>query len=401
MQMRPRPRRAQLPASAAARSAREPRLRFPTMKTSLTRFLLGMLLVFQSGIPELTATDIPAPRLARTFVLAGVSGTRPGVGVPGRIDHMAYDPATQRLFVAALENGSLEVLDLASGRRAGSVTGLKQPQGLAVVPGLACAALACGGDGTLRIYDARTLKEQRVIQVGDDADNVRYDAGANTVLVSYGNTNAGAIAILEAGSWRKLRDIVYPSRPESFRLDPAGNRLYANLPGGVRAVRDGGVAATDRSSGKLEVTVTLAGRARNFPMSLDAQHQRLFIATRRPAKLIALDARSLAVLSEADCTDDSDDLFHDPQTGRVLVIGGGFRPDLQAPGTASPASPSGLMGALDVFTVGLDHRLQRVATVLTAVHARTGLFVPERRAIYIAVPQWEGRDPEIREYTVD
>lgn len=361
---------------------------------------LGILLMF-GALSNLTAAEVPAPKLARTFVLTGVRGTRTGVGVPGRIDHMAYDPATQRLFVAALENGSLEVLDLASGQRAGSITGLKQPQGLAVVPGLTCAALACGGDGTLRIYDTRTLKEQKIVVVGDDADNVRYDAVANTVLVSYGNTNAGAIAVLEAGSWRKLRDIGFPSRPESFRLDPAGNRLYANLPGGVRAVRDGQVAAADRSSGQVEKTVALAGRARNFPMSLDPEHHRLFIATRRPAKLITLDARSLAVLSEADCTDDSDDLFHDPQTGRILIIGGGFRPDLQAPGTASPASPPGVMGALDVFTVGADHRLQRVATIPTAVHARTGLFVPERRAIYIAVSQWEGRDPEIREYTVD
>ncbi len=54
-------------------------------------------------------------------------------GVEGRIDHLNADVKGQRLFVAALGNNTLEVLDLAQGKRIRSVIGLREPQGVAYV----------------------------------------------------------------------------------------------------------------------------------------------------------------------------------------------------------------------------------------------------------------------------
>ena len=350
--------------------------------------------------PERGTPQGPGVKLARTIVLPGVRTTRPEVGVPGRIDHMAYDAATKRLFVAALENGSVEVLDVESGRRVQSISGLSRPQGAAVVPTQGCVAVACGGDGMLHVYDTRSLKEQKVIEVGPDADNVRYDAKADTVLVSFGSTNSGAIALFEPRTWTRLREIRFSSRPESFQLEPTGERLFANLPKGIRAVEDGSVAVASRSDGRTAALIPLVGRARNFPMAFDAAHEQLFIATRRPARLIVIDTRQNAVVAEAPCTDDSDDLFYDAQTGRVLVIGGGFRADLQEADSASPCTPPGEMGGLDVFAVGASGQLRRLGTTPTVWHARTGLFVPARRAIYVAVPFRGDQEAEIREYKV-
>jgi hypothetical protein len=340
-------------------------------------------------------------KLARTFVLTGVRETRTGVGVPGRIDHLAYDPATQRLFVAALENGSLEVLDLEAGRRIQSIGGLSKPQGAAVVPTQGCVAVACGGDGRMHVYDTRSLKEIRTIEVGPDADNVRYDARTDTVWVSYGNTNGGAIASFEPRTWTRQREIRFASRPESFQLDPAGERLVANLPKGVRAVTDGAVAIANRDEARVEKLIPLPERARNFPMAFDAAQERVFIASRRPARLIVIDTRAGKVVGEAPCTDDSDDLFYDAASGQVLVIGGGFRPDLQAAGAASPVSPPDGQGAIDVFAVDQAGRLTRRATIPTVAGARTGWFVPSRRALYVAVPFRGERDAEIREYRIE
>ena len=339
--------------------------------------------------------------LTRIFALPGVTNTRTNVGIPGRIDHLAYDPATQRLFVAALENCSMEVLDLVAGQRLRSVAGVLHAQGAACVTNTGVVAMTSGEDGRLHIFDTRTLEEKRTIIIGEDADNVRYDAKNNTILVTCGTTNGGAIAVLDARTWDRVRDIQFSSRPESFQLDPGGKWLFANLPRGVRAVTDGDVAIADRESGGVEAVIPLPGLARNFPMAYDAEHGRLFLACRRPARLIEIDTRRNAVIAEAPCTDDSDDLFYDARSGRVLVIGGGFRPDLQEPGTASPCSPPGEMGALDVFAVGGKGELTRLSTTPTAPHARTGLFVPSRRAIYIAVPFRAGREAEIREYRVD
>src|SRR6266446_4790094 len=48
----------------------------------------------------------------------------------GRIDHMAVDLARHRLFVAALGNDSLAVVDLASKRLDRLIGGLPEPQGV-------------------------------------------------------------------------------------------------------------------------------------------------------------------------------------------------------------------------------------------------------------------------------
>jgi len=359
-----------------------------------------ILLAGCAGTNHTNSTRAPL-LLARTIVLPGVTNTRTNVGVPGRIDHLAYDVATERLFVAALENSSMEVLDLAAGRRVQSIPGILHAQGAVCVSNRFCVAMTSGEDGLLHILDTRTLEEKRKVEIGPDADNVRYDARSNTILVSYGSTNAGAIAVLDARTWEKQRDIQFPSRPESFQIDVNGKWLFANLPKGVRAVTDGEVAVVALETGQIEAIIPLPGRARNFPMAYDAAHGRLFIACRRPARLIEIDVRSRTIVAEVPCTDDSDDLFFDAQTSQVIVIGGGFRPDLQTPESVSPCSPLGEMGGIDVFAVGTGGQLTRKATVPTAFHARTGLFVPVRRALYLAVPMHAGRPPEIREYKLN
>jgi YVTN family beta-propeller protein len=50
--------------------------------------------------------------------------------VQGRIDHMSIDVKGQRLFVSALGNNTVEVIDLKAGKRANTIPGLKEPQGV-------------------------------------------------------------------------------------------------------------------------------------------------------------------------------------------------------------------------------------------------------------------------------
>ena len=253
--------------------------------------------------------------------------------------------------MAALENGSLEVLDLGKGERVRSIGGLAHPQGIALVKSTGCVAVACGDDGRLHVYDARTMEEKRIIEVGLGADNVRYDAKADSVYVTYGDTNGGAIAVFDARTWAKLRDLPFKCRPESFQLEPEGARLFANVPCGIRAEIDGTVAVADRNTGQIVAEIPLKDRARNFPMAFDAAHQRLFVACRKPARLVAIDTTRYQIISDAECSEDSDDLFYDAQTNQVYVIGGGFRPDMQDPATGYQGVQRDEIGAIDVFSV--------------------------------------------------
>src|SRR4029453_16899414 len=107
--------------------------------------------------------------------------------VEGRIDHLAFDPATQRLYVAALGNNSVEVLDIGAGSHLKSLTGFREPQGIAVVPDIKSVAVANGqGDG-VQLMGAEDYQLGSMIRLGDDADNVRYDASAKRVYVGFGD----------------------------------------------------------------------------------------------------------------------------------------------------------------------------------------------------------------------
>src|SRR5947207_1418613 len=83
-----------------------------------------------------------------------LEATIPMADVQGRIDHMAMDVKGQRLFVAALGNTSLEVIDLKQNKRVHSVPGLAEPQGIAYIPSSNLLFVANGKDGTVRAFDA-------------------------------------------------------------------------------------------------------------------------------------------------------------------------------------------------------------------------------------------------------
>src|ERR1700720_387927 len=78
--------------------------------------------------------------------------------VKGRIDHMDVDVKGKRLFVAGLENGTLEVVDLKAGKWTRSIPGFKAPQGIAYVPALNKLFVASNDDGMVRVFRGDTFE---------------------------------------------------------------------------------------------------------------------------------------------------------------------------------------------------------------------------------------------------
>ncbi len=80
-------------------------------------------------------------------------------GVNGRIDHLAVDVPGQRVFVSALGNNTVEVVDLKTGRVVHTIRGLKQPQGVLFVPEVQRLYVANGDDGHVRVYDGASFEQ--------------------------------------------------------------------------------------------------------------------------------------------------------------------------------------------------------------------------------------------------
>jgi DNA-binding beta-propeller fold protein YncE len=120
----------------------------------------------------------------------------PNVG--GRIDHFTFDAKRKRVIGAALGNNTVEVVDTFAGRDIHSITGAAEPQGLVYVADLNKLFVANGEDGKLRIYDGDSFKLLDKLDIGEDADNVRYDPAEKKVYVAYGGDEGGGIAVIEA-----------------------------------------------------------------------------------------------------------------------------------------------------------------------------------------------------------
>jgi glutamine cyclotransferase len=281
-------------------------------------------------------------------------------GVAGRIDHLAIDVAGQRLFLAALGNGSLEVLDLRAGQRLRSVAGLEEPQGVAFLSGLHEVVVATAG-GAVVAFDDRSFATLGRIPGMEDADNVRVDASTHQLYVGHGE---GGLALFDPSTLKRLADIQLPGHPESFQLEQGSPRLYVNVP------RTKEVVVVDRQRGIVIGHIPLGDSSKNYPMSLDEARHRLFVGVRAPAKVLVIDTQSGQRVGQAPCVGDADDMFHDPDRQRVYVIGG--------------------EGFVDVFDVQAPDRPVRVARLPTAAGARTGLWSPALRQLFVAAPRRDG-----------
>src|SRR5919199_1613547 len=127
--------------------------------------------------------------------------------VNGRIDHMAIDIKSQRLFVAELENNSLDVIDLKAAKRVHSISNnglLNEPQSVIFIPELNRIFVSNGQDGTVNVFDAKSFSFIKKIKLPSvDADNMRYDPKSKLVYIGYGE---GALAIMNATSYNIVGD---------------------------------------------------------------------------------------------------------------------------------------------------------------------------------------------------
>lgn len=295
--------------------------------------------------------------------------TIPLPGVEGRIDHLGGDIKGQRLFVAALGNNTLEIIDLALGKRVQSIKGLREPQGVAYVPELDQIVVANGDDGTVRTIDAKTFATISSVMLGDDADNVRYDAMNGRLVVGYG---AGALGFIDARTHKVIGTVKLAAHPESFQLEKARPTIYVNVPNANQ------IAAIDSSKQSVIATWPVGQYRANFPMALDEAHHRLFVGTRNPAKLVVLDTETGKEITALNISGDTDDLFFDRDASRIYVSAG--------------------EGYIDVVRqIDADH-YEPVNRIGTASGARTSLFVPDLHRLYLAVPHRGGQETAIRVY---
>jgi len=156
--------------------------------------------------------------------------TIPMPNVKGRIDHMDVDVKGKRLFVAGLENGSLEVVDLQAGKWSKSLPGFKKTQGVAYVSSLNKVFVASGDDGMLRVFRGDTLDLLDAIKLDLGPNRVAYDPHRKLLYVGYGGKDAGKdygeVGIIDANTDKDVGDVKVEAHPAELLLDEYGDTLF-------------------------------------------------------------------------------------------------------------------------------------------------------------------------------
>jgi len=261
----------------------------------------------------------------------------------------------ERLFVSALGNNTLEVIDLKAGKRIKTIGQLKEPQGVLYVPEANRLYVANGNDGSVRIFDASSYAPLKTLDYGDDADNPRYDAAHKRIYVGYGSGALGEIG----SDGNKVSEIKVDAHPESFQLEKSSPRMYVNLPKSRKIV------AVDRDKHSVLASWKTDMAFANYPMSLDEDDHRLFVVTRMPARLLVFDTNTGKIIQKVPAVGDCDDVFYDKTRKRIYASGGD--------------------GALSVFQQqDVDH-YKELARIATVKGARTSFFSQELDRLFLAV----------------
>lgn len=348
-------------------------MRYRSRPLSLAALLFATLLVstILSGV-RATGQESEALSLETSISLPDVKG---------RIDHLSVDVKGQRLFVAAVGNNSVEVIDVKSGRRERSLTGLSEPQGVFYDAAADRLFVACGLDGVTKIFDGKTFKVLATVKFPDDADNIRYDPRSKIEIVGYAGAKqlrnrtegTGGLGLIDSHGTR-IANIAIDAHPESFQLDQSGSRLFVNVPDKKE------IEVIDLPKRAVLGRWPVNSARNNFPMALDEAHHRLFAGCWEPARLLVFDTDTGKEVAAVEIAGKTDDLFYDSSRGRIYVLTS--------------------QGFLEVIQQKDPDHYDRIARYPTPPGTQTGLFVPVWQKLFAAAPQQGQQSAEIRIYRV-
>lgn len=337
------------------------------MKIRLAVFLLTILLFSGFGLANSNAQEKQALRLIQTIPLPNVKG---------RIDHMDVDTKGKRLFVAGLENGSLEVVDLRGGKWLKSIPGFQKPQGIAYVESLNKVFVASGDDGMLRVFRGDTLDLLDSIKLDIGPNRVTYDPHTKLLYVGYGGKDAGKdygeVGIIDAKTDKHVGDVQVAAHPAEILLDRSGETLF------VFVSTESKIQVIDTK--KREITSTwLVSSQRNGDGAFDETTHRLFIGTRTPPEMVAMDSSSGKEVAHLPTVEGMDGVYFDAKHKRIYVSGGrGFD-----------------VGSVFVYQQKDADHCESLGKIPTRPGAGTSFWSPELNRYYVAAPAHDNEEAAI------
>src|SRR6266699_1510502 len=301
----------------------------------------------------------------------------------GYMDHLTVDVKGRRLFISGENNKSLIVVDLRSGKVIKEVKGLGgNPRKPFYIPETN-EIWTDLGDNTVVAISGATYEITKTVELtgGRGAqrrapDNAAYDPARHlyyAAIVTGAENNDGSIEIVDTRAAKLLGSIkMNGSDPGGLSIEPSGKRLYVAM-----GDTDGGeshLKVVDLGKRAVVAEWPITGGPAPHASGLDAAHHRLFVGSRvkgghqyEPGKLVVMDTQTGTVVHALDSVGGADEVQFDAATGRIYFVG--------------------TTGTLAVFKQMDQDHYQLLGKVPTGAIAKTGVYVPELKKMFIAVPK--------------
>ena len=304
--------------------------------------------------------------------------TIPLPGVKGRLDHMGVDLEKRRLFVAAVTNNTLEVVDLTGGKVINSLTGFKDAQD----------ALFPGGDfnklyvtslgGHVRVFQGDTFRLVQDFKTEAGPNRLFYDPATNLIYFGYGDQMAGNNASERVGILQPKRGAGNDQLVGAMVVPTPRLGHLAEI-----AMEDNGILLVCDSLADLIFQFDTQKRdlIKSWPargdgaadMALDRVWHRLFVGTRIPPEMTVYDSLSGKEIQSLPAPETMDGVYYDANLKRVYVTGGRWY-----------GTPQASPGWIYVYQQNDPDHYEVISKIKTRPGSGTSLLVPQFNRFYVA-----------------
>lgn len=146
------------------------------------------------------------------------------IGGSGGWDYMKADPTAHLLYLA--HGPRVEVIDMASGKPVGAITGMKGTHGIALDPEGRFGYISDGGSNDVVVFDRKTFATMATIPAGTNPDGITYEPVTKTVWAFNGRSNS--VTVIDTKTRKVVATIALPGKPEFPEADGRGN-VFDNI----------------------------------------------------------------------------------------------------------------------------------------------------------------------------
>ncbi|HJT72345.1 MAG TPA: hypothetical protein VJ731_19250 [Terriglobales bacterium] len=217
--------------------------------------MLSSLLITIMFCSPLLAAD-PGLHVVKTYKLGGEGGW----------DYLEVDPDAHRVFIS--RSTHVIVIDSDSGKQVGDIPDTPGVHGIALAPELGRGFTSNGREGSVTIFDLKTLKPINKIQnVGENPDAILYDPATKRVFTFNGRSHDSTA--IDSAEGKVLGKIALDGKPE-FGVSDGKGEVFVNIEDKSELV------ALDPKELKVKSRWSLAPCESPSGLAIDREARRLF-----------------------------------------------------------------------------------------------------------------------------